>query len=189
MAKLCVRDLDVQDKRVFLRVDYNVPLEEKDGQMAITDETRIVETLPTLKLLIEQGAKLILAAHLGRPKGKREPSLSLRPVAAKLADLLGRPVAFVDDCLGEKVEKTVGVMQPGDVLLLENVRFYPEEEANDPAFAEKLSKLADVYVNDAFGAAHRAHASTEGVARAVARRGGQCAAGLLMERELKFLGV
>src|ERR1035437_6455211 len=188
MAKLTVRDLNVRGKRVFVRVDYNVPMEEKDGQMVITDATRIVETLPTLRHLIEQGGKLILAAHLGRPKGQREPSMSLRPVAAKLADLLGRPVAFVDDCIGEKVEKTVGALQNGDVLLLENVRYYNEEEKNDPAFAEKLAKVADVYVNDAFGAAHRAHASTEGVARIVAKRGGQCAAGLLMERELKFLG-
>src|SRR5512135_1395261 len=188
MAKLTVRDLDVRGKRVFMRVDYNVPLEERDGQMVITDPTRIVETLPTLRLLIGQGAKLILAAHLGRPKGKREPSMSLRPVAVKLADLLGCPVAFADDCIGEKVEQTVGAMKPGDVLLLENVRYYNEEEANDPAFAEKLAKVADVYVNDAFGAAHRAHASTEGVAHVIAKRGGQCAAGLLMERELKFLG-
>jgi phosphoglycerate kinase len=188
MPKLSVRDLNVRGKRVFVRVDYNVPLEEKDGQMIITDDTRIVETIPTLKLLIDQGGKLVLAAHLGRPKGKRESSMSLRPVAARLADLLGRPVAFADDCLGEKVEKTVGVMQPGDVLLLENVRFYKEEEANDASFAEKLAKIADVYVNDAFGAAHRAHASTEGAARLIAKRGGQCAAGLLMERELKFLG-
>src|SRR5467141_2339453 len=188
MAKLTVRDINARGKRMFVRVDYNVPLEEKDGKMVITDETRIVETLPTLKLLIEQGGKLILAAHLGRPKGKREPSLSLRPVGERLADLLGRPVAFVDDCIGEKVEKTAGVLQPGDVLLLENVRYYKEEEENDPVFAEKLAKVAEVYVNDAFGAAHRAHASTEGVARVVARRGGQCAAGLLMERELKFLG-
>ena len=188
MAKLTVKDLNVRGKRVFVRVDYNVPLEEKDGQMVITDATRIVETLPTLRLLIEQGGKLILAAHLGRPKGKREPTMSLRPVAAKLADLLGRPVAFADDCIGEKVEKTAELLKPGDVLLLENVRYYKEEEANDPGFAEKLGKVADLYVNDAFGAAHRAHASTEGVARVVARRGGQCAAGLLMERELKFLG-
>jgi phosphoglycerate kinase len=188
MAKLTVRDLNVRGKRVFVRVDYNVPLEEKDGQMVITDATRIVETLPTLRLLIEQGGKLVLAAHMGRPKGKREPSMSLRPVAAKLADLLGCPVAFADDCIGEKVEKTVSVMKPGDVLLLENVRYYSEEEKNDPTFAEKLAKVADVYVNDAFGAAHRAHASTEGVAQLVAKRGGQCAAGLLMERELKFLG-
>src|SRR5205814_1594843 len=154
----------------------------------ITDETRIVETLPTLRLLSEQGGKVILAAHLGRPKGKRDPSLSLRPVAVRLADLLGRPVAFVDDCIGEKVEKTAGIMQPGDLLLLENVRYYNEEEANDPGFAEKLAKVTDVYVNDAFGAAHRAHASTEGVARVIAKRGGPCVAGLLMQRELKFLG-
>ena len=124
MAKLTVRDLNVRGKRVFVRVDYNVPMEEKDGQMVITDVTRIKETLPTLDLLIAQGAKVILAAHLGRPKGKREPSMSLRPVAAKLAEMIGRPVAFADDCIGDKVEKTVGVMQPGDVLLLENVRYY-----------------------------------------------------------------
>src|SRR5215813_9816648 len=142
MPKLTVRDLNVRGKRVFVRVDYNVPLEEKDGKMVITDETRIVETLPTLRLLIEQGAKLILTAHLGRPKGKREPSMSLRPVAAKLADLLGRPVAFVDDCIGEKAEKTIGLLQPGDVLLLDNVRYYAEEEANDPAFAAKLAGSA-----------------------------------------------
>ncbi len=188
MSKLTVKDLNVRGKRVLMRVDYNVPMEEKDGQMVINDTTRIKETLPTLKLLISQGAKTILMAHLGRPKGQRDPSMSLRPVAAKLADMLGKPVAFVDDCIGEKVEKTANALQPGDVLLLENVRYYNEEEANDPAFAEKLAKVADIYVNDAFGAAHRAHASTEGVARVVAKRGGQCAAGLLMERELKFLG-
>jgi phosphoglycerate kinase len=188
MAKLTVRDLDVRGKRVFLRVDYNVPLEEKDGQMVITDNTRIVATLPTLKLLIEKGGRLILTAHMGRPKGKREATMSLQPVAVKLSELLGKPVAFVDDCIGEKVEKAVAAMKDGDVVLLENVRYYNEEEKNDPAFAEKLAKVADVYVNDAFGAAHRAHASTEGVARIVAKRGGKCAAGLLMERELKFLG-
>jgi phosphoglycerate kinase len=188
MAKLTVRDLDVKGKRVFLRVDYNVPLEEKDGKMVITDATRIVETLPTLKLLIEKGGKLILTAHLGRPKGKREATMSLRPVADKLHELLGKPVAFADDCIGDHVEKIVSTMKDGDVVLLENVRYHNEEEANDPAFAEKLAKVADVYVNDAFGAAHRAHASTEGVARVVAKRGGKCAAGLLMERELKFLG-
>ena len=188
MAKLSVKDLNVRGKRVFVRVDYNVPMEEKDGQMVINDDTRIRETLPTLELLIERGAKIILAAHLGRPKGKREPTMSLRPVAAKLADMLHRPVAFVDDCIGEKIEKTAGALKEGDVLLLENVRYYNEEEANDPAFAEKLAKVAEAYVNDAFGAAHRAHASTEGVARVVAKRAGQCAAGLLMERELKFLG-
>ncbi|MFZ1072691.1 MAG: phosphoglycerate kinase [Verrucomicrobiia bacterium] len=188
MAKLTIRDLDVCGKRVFLRVDYNVPLEEKDGQMVITDDTRIVATLPTLKLLIEKGGKLILTAHLGRPKGKRDATMSLKPVAVKLSELLGKPVTFVDDCIGEKVGQAVAAMKDGDVVLLENVRYYNEEEKNDPAFAEKLAKFADVYVNDAFGAAHRAHASTEGVARLVASRGGKCAAGLLMELELKFLG-
>jgi phosphoglycerate kinase len=188
MAKLTVRDLDVRGKRVFVRVDFNVPMEEKDGQMVITDITRIKETLPTLELLIERGARIVLASHLGRPKGKREPSMSLRPVAEKLADLVHRPVAFVDDCIGDKAEKTAAALKAGDLLVLENVRFYAEEEANDAAFAEKLARLADLYVNDAFGSAHRAHASTEGVARIVRSRGGQCAAGLLMERELKFLG-
>lgn len=188
MAKLTVRDLDVRGKRVFLRVDYNVPMEEKDGKMVINDATRIVETLPTLKLLIEKGGKLILTAHLGRPKGKREPSMSLAPVAVKLSELLGKPVAFAADCIGEVAETAVAALKDGEVLLLENVRYYNEEEANDPAFAEKLAKVADVYVNDAFGAAHRAHASTEGVARIVTARGGKAAAGLLMERELKFLG-
>jgi len=188
MAKLTVRDLDVRGKRVFLRVDYNVPMEEKDGKMVINDATRIVETLPTLKLLIEKGGKLILTAHLGRPKGKREPSMSLAPVAVKLSELLGKPVAFAADCIGEVAETAVAALKEGEVLLLENVRYYNEEEANDPAFAAKLAKVADVYVNDAFGAAHRAHASTEGVARIVTARGGKAAAGLLMERELKFLG-
>jgi len=188
MPKLTIRDLNVRDKRVFVRVDYNVPLEEKEGQMVITDETRIVETLPTLRALVQQGGKLILVAHLGRPKGKRGPSMSLRPVADRLANLLGCPVNFVDDCIGEKVERVTAGMQPSQIVLLENVRYYNEEEANDPGFAEQLAKPAEIYVNDAFGAAHRAHASTEGVARVVAKRGGPCAAGLLMERELKFLG-
>src|SRR5580704_11571813 len=188
MSKLTVKDLNVKGKRVLMRVDYNVPMEEKDGQMVINDDTRIKETLHTLEYLIGHGAKVDLMAHLGRPKGQREPSMSLRPVAAKLADMLGKPVAFVDDCIGEKAEKTAGALQPGDVLLLENVRYHNEEEANDPAFAEKLARGADIYVDDAFGAAHRAHASTEGVAKVVAKGGGPCAAGLLMERELKFLG-
>jgi len=188
MAKLTIRDLDVRGKRVFLRVDYNVPLEEKDGQMTITDDTRVTATLPTLKLLTEKGGRLILTSHLGRPKGKRDATMSLKPVAVKLSALLGKPVPFVDDCIGDKVEKAVAAMKDGDVVLLENVRFYSEEEKNDPAFAEKLAKVADVYVDDAFGSAHRAHASTEGVARVIAKRGGKCAAGLLMERELKFLG-
>jgi phosphoglycerate kinase len=188
MAKLTVNDIEVNGKRVFVRVDYNVPMEEQNGEMIINDDTRIRATLPTLDLLVEKGAKIILTAHLGRPKGERVPSMSLRPVAAKLADLICRPVAFVDDCIGEKVEQTVGEMQPGDIVLLENVRYYNEEEANEAAFAEKLAAVADAYVNDAFGAAHRAHASTAGVANIVKARGGQCAAGLLMERELRFLG-
>ncbi|PYJ03680.1 MAG: phosphoglycerate kinase, partial [Verrucomicrobia bacterium] len=167
---------------------YNVPMEEKEGLMVITDVTRIKETRPTLDLLVQKGAKIILAAHLGRPQGRRDPAMSLRPVATRLPDLIHRPVAFVDDCLGEKVEKTVGALKEGDILLLENLRYYEEEEANEPTFAEQLARLADLYVNDAFGAAHRAHASTEGVPRVIARRAGQCAAGLLMERELKFLG-
>jgi len=188
MAKLTVKDIDVHGKRVFVRVDFNVPTEEKDGKMVITDVTRIKETLPTIRLLIEKGAKIILASHLGRPKGKREPSMSLQPVAEKLSEMIGRPVQFVDDCIGAKVEEAVAKLQIGDILLLENVRFYSEEEANDPSFAEKLAAFADVYVNDAFGSAHRAHASTEGVARVIAKRGGKCVAGLLMEKELKFLG-
>ncbi len=188
MAKLSVNDLNVAQRRVFVRVDYNVPMEERGGEMVITDATRIKETLQTLRLLIEKQAKIILAAHLGRPKGKREPTMSLRPVAGKLSEMLGRPVAFVDDCIGEKVDKAAAALKPGEILLLENVRYYNEEEANDAAFAQKLASIAEVYVNDAFGAAHRAHASTEGVPRGVASRAGQCAAGLLMERELKYLG-
>ena len=188
MAKRSVRDLDVAGKRVFMRVDYNVPMEEKDGAMVINDATRIKETLPTLQLLVSKGARVILAAHLGRPDGKREPSMSLRPVAAKLSEMLGRPVAFVDECVGEKAEAAAAALANGEVLLLENVRFHAEEEDNDPVFAARLARLADVYANDAFGAAHRAHASTCGVARIVRAWGGPCAAGLLMERELKFLG-
>jgi phosphoglycerate kinase len=188
MAKLTINDVNLAGKRVFLRVDYNVPMEEKDGQMVVTDATRIQETLPTLRALIAQGARLILTAHLGRPKGRREPTMSLAPVARKLAELLGQPVQFVDDCIGLEVEQTADALQPGQVLLLENVRFHAQEEANEPAFAEQLARPGEVFVNDAFGAAHRAHASTEGVARVVAGRGGICAAGLLMERELKFLG-
>src|SRR6267154_3964105 len=141
MSKLTVKDLNVRGKRVLVRVDYNVPMEEKDGQMVINDATRIHETLPTLELLISQGAKTILMAHLGRPKGQRDPSLSLRPVAAKLADMLGRPVAFVDDCIGDKVENTAGLLKPGDILLLENVRYYNEEEANDPAFRSEERRV------------------------------------------------
>ena len=188
MAKLTVRDLEVTGKRVFLRVDYNVPMEEKNGRMVINDDTRIRETLPTLKLLLEKGGRLVLAAHLGRPDGKREASLSLKPVSEKLAELLGRPVQFVDQCVGEKAEAAANALKDGELLLLENVRFHAEEEENDPVFSAQLARLADVYANDAFGAAHRAHASTCGVARILSAWGGRCAAGLLMERELKFLG-
>ena len=188
MAKLTVNDLDVAGKKVFVRVDYNVPMEESEGQMVINDTTRIEATLPTLKLLIEKGGRIILAAHLGRPKGQREPSLSLRPVATKLGELLATEIQFVDDCIGPDVETAATNLQDGQVLLLENVRYYAEEEANSASFAEDLASVADVYVNDAFGAAHRAHASTAGVPAIVKARGGQCAAGLLMERELRFLG-
>jgi phosphoglycerate kinase len=188
MAKLSIRDLNVTGKRVLMRVDYNVPMEEKDGVMVINDTTRIKETLPTLELLISKGARIILAAHLGRPDGKREPSMSLAPVAVQLGKMIGRPVAFVDETVGDKAEAAVAALKDGEILVLENVRFQSEEEANDPVFAARLARLADVYVNDAFGAAHRAHASTSGVARIVRAWGGQAAAGLLMERELKFLG-
>ncbi len=188
MAKLTIKDVNLGGKRVFVRVDYNVPMEDSDGKMVINDATRIEATLPTLDHLVNQGAKIILAAHLGRPKGNREPSLSLRPVAEKLADLIARPVAFVDDCIGEKATQTAEALQPGDILLLENVRYYAEEEANDAEFAKKLAGNAEAYVNDAFGAAHRAHASTDGVAKVITANGGPCLGGLLMEKELKFLG-
>ncbi|HEX4122800.1 MAG TPA: phosphoglycerate kinase [Verrucomicrobiae bacterium] len=188
MDKLTVDDLDVKGQPVLVRVDYNVPMDEKNGRMVINDSTRILETLPTLRLLIDKGAKIILIAHLGRPKGKRESSMSLRPVAEKLSELIGRPVAFAEDCIGDAAEKAAAALKPGDLLLLENVRYHNEEEANDPAFAEKLARLANLHVNDAFGAAHRAHASTEGAPRIIVARGGKCAAGLLMQRELKFLG-
>ena len=188
MAKLTIKDVDLSGKRVFVRVDYNVPIAETNGEMEINDDTRIKATIPTLDQLVSQGAKIILAAHLGRPKGKKEPSMSLRPVAQRLSDLLGMPIAFVDDCIGEKVAQTVSALKPGDILLLENVRFYSEEEANDSSFAEQLAANTDAYVNDAFGAAHRAHASTSGIAKIVSGKGGPCVAGLLMERELEFLG-
>lgn len=188
MAKLSVRDLDVAGKRVLMRVDYNVPMEDKGGVMVINDTTRIKETLPTLQLLISKGARILLTAHLGRPDGKREASMSLRPVAEKLTEMLGTPVQFVDETVGEKAEAAAHALANGQILLLENVRFQAEEEANDPVFSARLARLADVYVNDAFGAAHRAHASTCGVARIVRAWGGRAAAGLLMERELKFLG-
>jgi phosphoglycerate kinase len=183
MAKLTIRDIHLRGKRVLARVDYN-PLQEKDGKQTITNDTRIKETIPTLKYLHEQGARVLLCAHLGRPKGKVDPAQSLRPVADALAKLLGTPVGFVEDCVGEKAEKIAAGLKDGEIVLLENLRFYSEEEKNDDAFAARLAKLADVYVNDAFGAAHRAHASTAGVTKHVSEKG----IGLLMEKELKFLG-
>lgn len=184
MAKITIRDIPLKGKRVLVRVDYNVPLQEKDGAQVITNDKRIRETVPTIKHLIEQGARVLLCAHLGRPKGKRDPKQSLAPTVKALSDLLGKPVSFVDDCIGEKAEKAAADLKDGEVVLLENLRFYNEEEANDAAFSQKLAKLADVYVNDAFGAAHRAHASTAGVAKHVSTR----AIGFLMEKELRFLG-
>jgi phosphoglycerate kinase len=183
MPKLSVRDLDVSGKRVLVRVDFNVPVEEKDGHLRITDDTRIRESLPTIHFLRERGAKVILMAHFGRPKGKRSEKDSLRPVADHLHTLIGHPVAFAHDTIGEVPEKIIAHMQPGDVALLENVRFQAEEEKNDDAFAAALARLGDVYVNDAFGAAHRAHASTAGIARHIS----QAAMGLLMEKELQYL--
>ena len=183
MPKLSVRDLDVRDKRVLVRVDFNVPLEERGDEMAITDDTRVRESLPTINYLREQGAKTILMSHLGRPKGKPVPKYSLRPVGMLLHDLIKHPVVFSHDCIGADAEKIVESLCPGDVALLENLRFYAGEEANDPMFAESLAKLGDLYVNDAFGAAHRAHASTVGITKFVAKS----AMGLLMEKELKYL--
>jgi phosphoglycerate kinase len=182
LNKLTVRDVDVRGRRVLVRVDFNVPLDDKGS---ITDDTRIRASLPTIKYLLDEGAAVILLSHLGRPKG-RDPKYSLAPVAARLQELLGPdvPVKFVSDCIGLDALDAALHLQPGEVLLLENVRFYPEEEANDPIFARRLADLADLYVNDAFGSAHRAHASTEGVARYL-----PAVAGLLMERELNMLGA
>jgi phosphoglycerate kinase len=177
--KKTIRDLEVQGKRVLVRVDFNVPIQ--NGQ--ITDDRRIRESLPTIQYLQERGAKVILMSHLGRPKGRRDPQYSLRPVAERLSELLGRPVQFLEDCVGESVEQAVQAMAPGEVALLENLRFHPEEEANNDDFARALARLGDLYVNDAFGSAHRAHASTEGVAHYL-----PAVAGLLMEKELRYLG-
>ncbi|MEO5768347.1 MAG: phosphoglycerate kinase [Polyangia bacterium] len=178
--KLFVESLRTSGQRVIVRVDFNVPL--KDGK--VESDKRLRESLPTIKYLKEQGAKVILMSHLGRPDGKRVAELSLRPVADALATLLGTPVAFAEDCVGPAAEKAVAAMKAGDVLLLENLRFHAEEEDNAPAFAQQLAALADVYVNDAFGTAHRAHASTEGITKFVA----QAASGYLMKKELDFLG-
>src|SRR5438034_556098 len=183
MAKLALRDLDVRGKRVLVRVDFNVPVEARSGKIRITDDTRIRESLPTINYLREHGAKTILMSHFGRPKGKRVDKYSLRPVGDYLHSLIHQPVIFSHDTIGEVPEKVINHMENGDVALLENVRFQPEEEANDPKFAEALAKLGDVYVNDAFGTAHRAHASTAGITKFVAKS----AMGLLMEKELKHL--
>ena len=184
MSFLTIRDLDLQNKRVFIRVDFNVPLQKNDqGQMEITSDKRIKASLPTIQYALEHGAAVILASHLGRPKGKPNAEMSLAPAAARLEQLLGRHVKFAPDCVGPTVEAMLP--KPGEVLLLENLRFHAEEEKNDSEFARQLAKLCDLYVNDAFGSAHRAHASTEGIVHHVAKS----AAGLLMEQELKYLGM
>ncbi len=179
MNKKTVRDVDVQGLRVLMRVDFNVPLQ--DGQ--ISDDTRIQAAVPTIEYLLDHGAAVILMSHLGRPKGKVAPEFSLKPVAARLGELLGLDVAMAPDCVGGEVEKMAKALEPGDVLLLENTRYHAGEEKNDPAMAEQLARLGDLFVNDAFGAAHRAHASTEGVTHHL-----PAVAGLLMEKEIEFLG-
>jgi len=180
MATKTIKDINVKGKRVLVRVDFNVPL--KDG--AITDDTRIVAALPTLKYLLGQGGRVILMSHLGRPKGERKPEFTLAGVAQALAVKLGQPVAFADDCIGPQAEAAAAALQDGEVLLLENVRYHKGEEKNDPEFAKQLASLGEVYVNDAFGTAHRAHASTEGVTHHLS----PCVAGFLIEKELTFLG-
>jgi phosphoglycerate kinase len=179
MAKLSIKDLDLKGKRVFIRVDFNVPL--ANAGQEITSDKRIRASLPTIKYALEQGAGVILASHLGRPKGKPNAEMSMKPVAKKLEELLGKPVTLAPDCVGPEVEKLLPA--PGGVLLLENLRFHAEEEANDPGFSQQLAKLCDLYVNDAFGSAHRAHASTQGMIAFVK----QAAAGLLMDKELEYL--
>jgi 3-phosphoglycerate kinase len=181
MAKQTVEDIkNLNNTRVLVRVDFNVPLDEKQN---ITDDTRIRAAVPTIKYLSDQGAKVILVSHLGRPKAGPDDKLRLAPAAKRLSELMKRPINYVKDCIGPEVEKAVAALKPGEILLLENVRFYKEEEKNDPAFAKQLASLADVYVNDAFGTAHRAHASTEGVTKYL-----KGYAGFLMQKEIKFLG-
>ncbi|HWQ29337.1 MAG TPA: phosphoglycerate kinase [Dehalococcoidia bacterium] len=180
MRKKTVRDIDVAGKRALVRVDFNVPLDKTTR--AVLDDTRIRAALPTIRYLREKGARVVLCSHLGRPDGKVKEELRLAPVAARLSELLGAPVCTTNDCVGPEVEEAVRALGPGDVLLLENLRFHPEEEANDPECARRLASLADVYVNDAFGTAHRAHASTAGVAAYL-----PAVAGLLMEKEIDYL--
>jgi phosphoglycerate kinase len=180
VAARSITDLDLSGKRVFIRVDFNVPI--KGG--TIGDDTRVRASLPTIRYALERGAIVVLASHLGRPKGKPNPEYSLGPVAKHLGELLGTPAVFAEDCIGEPAKKAIAAAAPGTVVLLENLRFHPEEEQNDPAFARQLAELADVYVNDAFGSAHRAHASTEGIVHVVK----EAAAGLLMAKELEYLG-
>jgi len=181
MNKLTINDIQLAGKRVLVRVDFNVPLDETQR---ITDDTRIVESLPTIKKILADGGKAILMSHLGRPKGKVKPEFSLKPAADRLAQLLGSPVAFASDCIGDVADAAVAKLANGECLLLENLRFRNEEEGNDVEFAKALAKHGDVYVNDAFGTAHRAHASTEGVTKFITT----CVAGFLMEKELEFLG-
>ena len=180
MSKLTIEEMDIERKRVLMRVDFNVPLE--DGKVA--NDKRIRAVAPTIQYIIDKGGKLVIMSHLGRPKGKRIPEMSLKPCAAVLSQLLGRDVGFVDDCIGEEVEAAVEKLGEGDILLLENLRYYKEETDNDPDFAARLARAGDVYVNDAFGTAHRAHASTEGVTHFI----DQCGAGYLMMKELDYLG-
>jgi phosphoglycerate kinase len=177
--KKSIKDIEANGKRVLVRVDYNVPI--KEGK--VDDDTRIRAAMPTLNYLLEHGAAVVLCSHLGRPKGGPDPKYSLKPVAAHLSQLLGKPVAFAEDCIGPVAEKAAKALKPGDVLLLENTRFHPEEEKNDPDMARQMASLADIYVNDAFGSAHRAHASTEGVARYL-----PAVAGFLLEKEIRYLG-